>query len=283
MDLTISIVNWNVKDYLKKCLSSIERHAGFLNYEVIVVDNASRDGSVAMLKEEFPQVKVIENKENVGYGSAHNQAIPLARGEFILFLNPDTEMLPETLPRAVEFMKIYPRAAALLCREIGDGRPTDETVLVMSGFGKFLWFLSQRIQSVWPNRWTAGYIVDRVVQAHRNAMQGYVFGRKELISENGFVFSRQEYIEGGFLMVRHQAIKEAGQFDPKFFLCEEGYDLTSRFKKNNWELYYLVNVRVIHYGSKCSDGISDNDLIRMEDEWRKKLRVDGGGEVKRYF
>ena len=86
MKLTISIVNWNVSGYLEKCLRSIYRYSPNISFEVIVVDNASSDGSVAMLKEKFPQVKVIENKVNVGYGSAHNQAIPLAQGESILFL-----------------------------------------------------------------------------------------------------------------------------------------------------------------------------------------------------
>jgi hypothetical protein len=277
MELTISIVNWNVRDYLKKCLASIQEHGQGIDHEVIVVDNASGDDSVAMVRRDFPLVRLIENKENAGYGSAHNQAITVARGEFILFLNPDTEMLPETLPRTVEFMKKYPKAGAILCREIGDEVFTRETVLVMSGLKKLLWFLCKRVHRVYPNPWTKAYLVDRIVEAHRNALSKYVFGGKKLIYENGYVFSRQKYLEGGFLLARHKAIEEAGTFDPKFFLCEEGSDLTSRFKRIGWELYYLVNVRVVHYGARCSEKITDDDLIRMESEHQAKIgRINTG-------
>lgn len=270
MQLTISIVNWNVRDYLKKCLASIQDYGRGIDCEIIVIDNASSDDSAAMVRRDFPSVRLIENKENTGYGSAHNQAIAVARGEFILFLNPDTEMLAETLPRVIEFMKKYPKAGALLVREIGDGKLLDETVISLSLFKKFFWTLCQRIHKVWPNPLTGGYIADCIAEAHHRAIQGYVFAKKKIIAENGFVFSRQEYIEGGFLLARHQAIREAGGFDPKFFLCEEGFDLTSRFKKNGWELYYLVNVRVIHYGARCSEKITDNDLVQMELEYQAK-------------
>jgi GT2 family glycosyltransferase len=197
MDLTISIVNWNVKDYLKKCLLSIKRHAGGLRYEIIVVDNASSDDSVTMVRRDFPDVKLIENNENVGYGSAHNQAMKIAQGEYILFLNPDTEMLQETLPRSIEFMKKYPKTVAILCREIGDAELDNQTIVFLTKFRRFLLGACQWVHRFFPNPVTKKYIVDCIAAARLNAISGYVFGGRKLISENGFIFSRQEYLEGG--------------------------------------------------------------------------------------
>jgi GT2 family glycosyltransferase len=273
MKLTISIVNWNVCAYLQKCLESVYKYSQGIELEVIVIDNASSDASVAMLKEKFPQVKVIENKENVGYGSAHNQAVEEAFGEYILFLNPDTEMLPQTLPRAVAFMDEYPRAAALLCREIGDERSAGETVLFMTRFRKFLWFSCLRIQRAWPNRWTRDFFVNRIAQAYQDALSLYIYAKKKVISENGYIFSRQEYLEGAFLLVRRCVLAQTGGFDPKFFLGDEGFELTHRFRKIGWELYYLFDVHVIHYGEKSCEGLSNEDFDRMREEWRRKTEA----------
>jgi GT2 family glycosyltransferase len=92
-DVSIVIVNWNVRDLLRDCITSIYEETEEISFEIIVVDNASSDGSVDMIKKEFPQIKLIKNKENVGFSKANNQAIKLSKGKYILMLNPDTVVL----------------------------------------------------------------------------------------------------------------------------------------------------------------------------------------------
>ena len=104
MDLSVIIVSWNVKELLKKCLTSIEKNKGQLNLKIFVIDNASHDDSAEMVKTEFPQVKLITNKTNHGFAAANNQGIKQSQGKYVLLLNPDTEILPETLSSMVNFM-----------------------------------------------------------------------------------------------------------------------------------------------------------------------------------
>ncbi|PIP28998.1 hypothetical protein COX28_01540, partial [Candidatus Kuenenbacteria bacterium CG23_combo_of_CG06-09_8_20_14_all_39_39] len=101
MDLSIIIVNWHVRDLLKKCLISIYQHIQNINFEVFVVDNASLDGSLKMIQQEFPQVRLIANQRNTGFAYANNQALEQARGQNILLLNPDTELIDNSLEKIV--------------------------------------------------------------------------------------------------------------------------------------------------------------------------------------
>ncbi|MBI5210004.1 MAG: glycosyltransferase [Elusimicrobia bacterium] len=259
--LTVSIVNWNVKGYLEKCLESVFSRSGGLDLEVIVVDNASSDGSAAMVRERFPRVRVIENVENVGYGCGHNQAIGLARGEYVVFLNPDTEMLDDTLPRAARFMDEHPEAGAVMPREIDHPRDKDEAwelSVVLAGWKRRLWEACVWIQNRAPNRWTEGVILGMLARWR---------GRWK----DGYFFASVDYLEGGFVLVRRSALAQVGDFDPWFFLGYEGTDLTVRMKRAGWRLYVLLNVWVIHYGSKSSDLLGDAGVDRLEKEWRQKI------------
>ena len=112
MKLSIIIVNYNVKFYLEQCIRSIEKAGKNITHEIIVADNNSNDGSIAFLKEKFPQVTFIENKENLGFAKANNQAIRMAKGEYIMILNPDTILGESTLQDCVMFMDSNPNAVA---------------------------------------------------------------------------------------------------------------------------------------------------------------------------
>src|SRR4030042_4812169 len=111
MDISIIIVNWNTKDLLRNCLNSIYQTVQNISLEIIVVDNASHDGSVAMVREEFPQVNVIENKENRGFGAANNQAISIMKGRYALLLNTDTVLKEHAVYELFSFMEAHPDAA----------------------------------------------------------------------------------------------------------------------------------------------------------------------------
>ncbi|MCS7190841.1 MAG: glycosyltransferase family 2 protein, partial [Fimbriimonadales bacterium] len=121
--LSICIVNWNTRELLRACLQSIYRYPPSEPFEVIVVDNASSDGSAAMVCAEFPQVILIANTQNLGYARGNNQAIARAQGEFILLLNPDTEVFSDTLDQAIAFLRAHPDGGAIGARQLfPDGR-----------------------------------------------------------------------------------------------------------------------------------------------------------------
>jgi GT2 family glycosyltransferase len=111
MDISFIIVNWNTRDILHACLESINKTISGISYEIIVVDNASRDGSVAMLREKYPQVKVIQNTENRGFGAANNQAMRVMTGQYGLLLNSDTVLTENAVYELFSFMENHPEAA----------------------------------------------------------------------------------------------------------------------------------------------------------------------------
>ncbi|MBI5210003.1 MAG: glycosyltransferase [Elusimicrobia bacterium] len=260
LKLTVSIVNWNVRDYLERCLESVFRHSGGLDLEVIVVDNASSDGSVAMVRERFPRVRVIESAENVGYGCGHNRTLDLAAGEYVVFLNPDTEMLPGTLTDTVRFMDAHPEAGAVTPREVAgpdDDDPTWHGAVELRGWRRRLWDLCLRVQALAPNRWTEGLILDTLAEWRGRA-------------RDGFSFAVVPYIEGGFVLARRGVLTQVGRFDPRFFYGHEGADLTGRMRLAGWKLCTLLNSRVVHHGSKSAERLGPEGLRRLRREWARR-------------
>jgi len=257
--LTISIVNWNVREYLEKCLESIFKYSGGIKLEVIVIDNASRDGSMDMVRKKFPQAAVIENNRNLGYGPAHNQAIKIARGKYILFLNPDTEVMPGTLPNILKFMDIHPEAAACQCAAFRNKKDIEE-FLILTGFDKFLYFFSKTIHKKFPNTATARFCMNIVAKA---LMQS-----RNNLSTN-FISIKRTNLEGAFLLARMDALKLTNGFDPRHHHGGEGAHLTWDMYKAGWKLYYVLSVRIVHYKSKSFEQISDSDWAKLENEWQR--------------
>ncbi|MCX6377075.1 MAG: glycosyltransferase family 2 protein, partial [Armatimonadetes bacterium] len=123
MDLSIVIVNWNTRDYLAACLRSIEAHPLSCEHEIVVIDNASADGSAEMVGESSPRARLIANAENLGYAEGNNQGIQASSGEYVLLLNPDVELKPGSLDGLFRFAREHPDAAAVGCRLVGtDGK-----------------------------------------------------------------------------------------------------------------------------------------------------------------
>lgn len=260
MDLTISIVNWNVKEYLQRCLDSIFRYSKGIDHEVIVVDNASKDDSVNMVKKKFPQVILIESNENVGYGSAHNQAIKIARGKYILFLNPDTEMLPETLPKMLTFMETHPEAGGCGCREISTIEEIkSKEIIGLSKVRYYWWSLCRIMHKLTGVKHLTNYCLDFMIKARQSYL---VKGDYKKIL----------YFEGGFLLLRREALAQAGGFDPRIFLGDEGVDLTMRIRKQGWKLYLVNTIPVIHYGRKSSEQINDSEIMELERKYKERFK-----------
>src|SRR6476659_1197099 len=126
LDVSVVVVNWNAEQFLRECLRSIEDETR-AEYEIIVVDNASRDNSLKMLRHEFPNVAVIANKDNKGFAAANNQGIALARGRYILLLNPDTVILRGAIDKTVAFADARPGVGCVGCQVLEDAQTIQRT------------------------------------------------------------------------------------------------------------------------------------------------------------
>jgi len=229
LDLSAIIVNWNTRGLLSQCLRPVYETVGDLDFEVLVVDNASTDGSVEMVRREFPQVRLIENAENVGFARANNQAIHVSRGRYVLLLNSDTQVLPDSLSRTVQFMDGHPGVGIAGGRLLNsDGTfqasytpfPTLwREFLILSGLGRLL------IRETFPSY---GPRIEK--GAHR--IEGYM--------------------EGAYLIARQEAVEQAGGLDERIFMYAEDVDWCYRFHRAGWEVWYLPQATIIHHGGQSS-------------------------------
>jgi len=232
MELSISIVNFNAKEPLRQCLESIQKNIKGLNYEVIAVDNASRDGSIEMLKNDFSFIKVIVNNENRGATVAKNQSFKEAQGRYILILDSDIEILPGTVEAMVDFLNNNPQAGIV---------------------GPKVMFPNLRPQhscnKSFPNLFSL--FLNRIFFF---ASLRYRFYRSRIGSVYlGLRYNRIEefaWLGGMCLLVRQELIRQLNGMDEDFFIYYDDTDLCLRAKKHNWKLYYLPSASVIHHLSQ---------------------------------
>lgn len=241
-ELSIIIVNWNTRELLSQCLQSLTDTVKEISYEVWVVDNNSSDHSVEMIQKRFPRFQVIANSENAGFVRANNQAIACSRGRFLLLLNSDTVTLPDSICTMVRFMDEHPRAGGVGVRLLNPDRTFQASytpfptlwneLLMLSGLGR--WLIRPSYPSYGP-----------LVQDGPKRIQGYM--------------------EGACLMVRREAINQIGGLDEHIYMYSEEVDWCFRFHVAGWELWYLPNAPIVHYGgqsSKKRQGRMEAELYR---------------------
>ncbi|HLG51411.1 MAG TPA: glycosyltransferase family 2 protein [Chloroflexota bacterium] len=240
IDATVIIVSYNVRDFLVRCLSSLEQAAPGRAIEVIVVDNGSSDGTVETIRRLFPPVTVIANGTNPGFGAANNQALRSARGRAVLFLNPDTEVRPGALTTLLEYLETHPEVGMVgprLLSADGQGQssrrrfPTLVTALVEST-------VLQRLWSGWP------------------ALRQYYM---EDCSDNRT--QEVDWLVGACLLVRRTVIDRVGGFDERFFMYSEELDLCRRLRAHDWKIVYLPSATVVHYEGRSSE---QNTILRAQ-------------------
>jgi len=230
MELSVIIVSYNVRDYLRQALLSVVRAAEVIEHEITVVDNASSDGSAEMVRDEFASVKLIVSGTNEGYPAACNRGIGVSSGDFILILNPDTVVAPDALARALTFMRGHPDAGA------AGARMTD-------GNGRFL----PESKRGFPSPLTSLF---------RFSGLGRLFPRSRLF--NAYYLGHQpenencraDILTGAFMLIRREALDEAGLFDTSFFMYGEDIDMSWRIRQAGWFNYYLADVHIVHYKGK---------------------------------
>lgn len=227
MELSVIIVNYNVKHFLEQCLHSVYKASKNMSVEVFVVDNNSVDGSVQLIREKFPNVHLIENKVNVGFSKANNQAIQQSKGEFILLLNPDTVVEEDTFQKVVNFMKNHPEAGGL-------------GVKMIDGKGVFLPESKRGL----PTPWVAFY---KMFGLSRLFPKSKKFGKYHLsyLSENEI--HEVDVLAGAFMLMRKSVLDKVGLLDETFFMYGEDIDLSYRIQQGGFKNYYFPETTIIHY------------------------------------
>jgi GT2 family glycosyltransferase len=238
MKLSIVIVNYNVKYFLEQCLHSVQKACEGLEAEVFVVDNNSVDGSVKMVREKFPDVHLIENKENCGFSKANNQAIRRSRGEFILLLNPDTIVEDDTLRKSVRFMDDHPDAGGL-------------GVKMVDGKGNFLPESKRSLPSP-----TVAFF--KIFGLSALFPKSRLFGKYHLGYLDRDQVHSVDVLAGAFMMLRKKVLDEIGLLDEAFFMYGEDIDLSYRITQAGYRNYYFPETRIIHYKGESTKKSSLN-------------------------
>lgn len=230
--LSIIIVNWNTREHLQACLHSIFAYPPDEPFEVWVVDNASSDGSVDMLRAEFPQVRLIANEHNLGYGRANNQALRQARGEFALVLNSDIEVTPGALQTLLDFMRDHPEAWAV---------------------GGQLILPSGKIQPSCSERLTLWAVFCEQTLLAKAFPRSRLFGGYNLTWWSYDSVREVEQVVGACLLLRRQPDGSFPLFDERYFMYAEDTALCHRIRRAGGKIYYVPQARFKHHLGASSE------------------------------
>jgi GT2 family glycosyltransferase len=261
IDVTVCIVNWQGAKWLPGCLQSL-REIDALRLEVILVDNASSDNSVEVVRTEFPEVRVIANSENVGFARANNQAIRAGRARYFFLLNNDTIVGKGSLDRLVQFMEERP----------GAGMAAGQLVN-LDGSTQFRYYpvelptlTSLSADLFWVNRNSTSNRIGR--------------GKLALQWDPGKPY-RMEQVPGACILVRREAFEKSGLFDEGYRFWYEDVELCARFLRAGWEIWYVPDARIVHYGGAGAKQLrfSERSLLRF----RGMLRFAEQYFTRRHF
>jgi len=234
MELSIIIVNWNTCKITCECLQFAYEQTVKSKIEVIVIDNASTDDSVRMIKEKFPQVILIENSKNRGFAAANNQGIAVAKGRYILLLNSDTVVLDNAIKKTVDFANSHPETAVVGCRVLNSDHTLQPTCFMFpSVLNMFL--SSSYLYKLFP----------------RNRF----LGRERMTWWNRNDVREVDVVTGCFMLVRRKAIEQVGTMDEQYFMYGEETDWCYRFKQAGWKILFTPCAEIIHLGGQSSKKI----------------------------
>ncbi len=231
LDLTIVIVNWNTKDLLANCLRSIRDAQPALAYKTIVIDNKSKDGSLEMVQKDFPECLAKGSGGNLGFGQASNIGAALAESEFVLFLNPDTEISAGSLEKMIQKMRDDGQIGALGCK-IRNLNGTIQNLGVQ--------------QFPTPANAIVKFLVTSDMPRMFQSMMPW-----QNPHESGYVLK----LFGACLLVRREVLNSVGAFDERFFMYCEDVDLCLRIHRAGWKLYYMSDVEILHLGACSSNQV----------------------------
>lgn len=254
MDLSIIVVNWNTIDLLKDCLESIFDGLKGVSAEVIVIDNASEDGSPDMVEQDFPQVILIRNEENRGFAAANNQGLEIARGRQILLLNSDTIVHGDVLGQSVRYLDVHPRAGAMGCRVLN----TDGTV--------------QLTCSQYPSLLNMVLMASGLWKLNRPSF----FGRYLMTDWQRDSERTVDVISGCYLLLKRETLDDVGLLDEDFFFFGEETDWCYRMRKAGWILMFAPVGEITHHGGGSVKRLNHKRDIMLTNATIKLHRKHGG-------
>ncbi len=237
--LSIIVVTYNSHEYILSCLNSVLRDSEGIRKEVFVVDNFSTDNTVALIKETFPEIILIENNRNTGFAVANNFAIKEAKGKYILLLNPDTIITAGTFSELLNFMEENPDIGVLSPKLVKSDGSLDYACRRNFPTPLDVYFHLLGLDRIFPN--------------------SKLFAHYNLLYLDPSQSCDVECVAGAFMLVRGAAVSMVGLMDERFFMYVEDLDWAYRFRLSGWRVYYYAKREVIHYKkgstSKESDGM----------------------------
>lgn len=247
MDVSVIVVSWNVWGWLARCLASVREALRGLRGEIIVVDNASTDGTPERVREAFPEVRLLVNPVNRGFPAANNQGMAIARGRYFFLLNPDTEVLGRALVDLVAYADVHPDVGVVGPQLLNpDGT-------VQSSRRRFPTFWTALFESTWWQPWAP----PRILQHY------YVLDRPD------DVVQEVDWVTGAAMLVRREVVERVGPMDEGFFMYAEELDWCRRIRGAGWRVVYYPLAQVIHYGGRSSDQVPALQHLAFQ---RSKIR-----------
>lgn len=239
-DLSIVIVSWNTCGLLEACLQSVftEIETASLAAEVFVVDNASTDQSVEMVRQRFPAVTLLENQHNPGFAQANNQALALARGRYSLLLNPDTVVLPAGLGALVRFMDDHPQAGAAGARLLNPDGTLQFSCSPEPTLARETWRL---------------FHLDNVKPQGVYAMHEWSTDEPRPV----------DVVQGAAMIVRSAVLRQVGLLDDSYFMYSEEVDWCTRIRRAGWQIFWAPEARIVHYGGQSSRQVADAMFLQL--------------------
>jgi hypothetical protein len=242
-DLSIVIVNWNTREALRQCLQSIETASPGITLETWIVDNASSDASVAMVREDFPGNKLIANSTNMGFARANNQAIARANGRYVLLLNSDTLAKPGALDAMVRFLDVHPTAGVvgpLTCNPDGS---LQLSCFPKPSLAREFWFL---------------FHLDEL----------YPYGIYDMRNWDRKAPREVDAVLGACLMTRREVLEQVGFLDEQFFMYSEEIDFCCRVRQAGWHIHWLPEAQIVHFGGQSTRQVASDMFIQL---YRSKI------------
>jgi GT2 family glycosyltransferase len=262
-DLSIVILNYNVCELLINCLDSIFKNKGKEDkWQVIVVDNASLDDSVQVVKKQFPQVELIANSENLGFSAGNNVGVKKCKAPVILFLNPDTLVVDNAISKSYEYLMGNPDIGALTCRvELPDGKLDYSS---HRGFptpwNSFCYFLG--LSKIFPKS---------------SLFSGYTSSYLDIAKTHEI-----DCLTGAFMMVRKIAGQQVGFWDTSYFWNGEDIEFCYSLKEKGWKIYFYPDVKIIHYKGSSS-GLWSTSKIKVEKSKRLEAARHGISAMRIFY
>lgn len=257
-DLSIVIVNWNTIDLLRDVLASVMSAPQSVRCEVIVIDNASADGSAEMVAAEFPDAVLIRNADNRGFAAANNQGFEIATGRHILLLNSDTIVLGDVLGASVRYLDSHPNVGAMGCRVLNPDRTM------------------QRTCAMWPSLPNLVLQTSGLWKITRPGWFARYAGRYQMMDWQRDSERPVDSISGCYLMLRREVLDRIGPLDEAFFFFGEETDWCRRMRDAGWRLMFAPVGEIVHYGSASARKLNHRRDLLLTDAMVRLHRKHGG-------